>query len=255
MKDRKNYWNEDYYKYWKIRVEEANISKQASSTIIKGDTKAPGDDIMEWLITQSKISNGIILEIGCGWGRLFPIYSNLNLSIYAIDISKKMVEEAKKNKIEKLIEVKEAEAEILPYEDNFFDYVSCLATFDATYQEKALFEMFRVLKLDGVLLLTGKNINYCDDDKLAMEAEKGARSKNHPNYFTDVIDLKSQLKEKKHKVLLEYYFIKRGDFSKKQLTNKMPEKFYEYFLLIQKGTEDFKFKKFYSDYSNVKGGR
>ena len=54
------------------------------------------------------------------------------------------------------------------------------------YQTEALIEINRICKKGARVLITGKNDNYCDNDKLAMEAEIGARKKGHPNYFTDV---------------------------------------------------------------------
>lgn len=253
MYKRKEYWNENYFKYWKKRVEESNESSYSenSSKIIKGDAKVAGDGILEELIKKAEIKDGKILEIGCGWGRLFDIYSNLGLSIYAIDISKKMVEEAKKNRTYQVVEIKEAEIENIPYKENFFDFVSCFATFDATYQDKALSEMMRVLKKKGKILLTGKNKSYHKDDKLAIDAEKGARNKGHPNYFTDLKYLKEQIKSKGHSISYEMYFPRRGDFAKFNFTEIMPNKFYEYYIVIQKLTDKYNFDKFYNGYSDV----
>lgn len=252
---RKKYWDEEYYEYWKKRVEEANDPSIESSEVVEKDAKVPEDEIYDWLINHSEIGNGKILEVGCGWGRLFEIYSKHNLLIYAIDISRKMVEEANRNKKDRVVEVKEAEAENIPYGNNTFDYVACFATFDATYQDRALSEMIRVLKINGKLLLTGKNKRYCEDDELAMEAEKGARRKGHPNFFTDVNDLKAQLIEKGHKIILEYYFVRRGDFTKLVFSEKMPSRFYEYFFVIQKLSDDYIFNKFHYTYSDVRRGR
>ena len=252
---RKKYWDTGYYEYWEKRVEEANDPTIESSEIIKNDAKIPGDETFEWLINQSRIGNGKILEVGCGWGRLFEAYSKHNLLVYAIAISRKMVEEAKRNKIDQVVEIKEAEAENIPYDSNTFDYVACFATFDATHQTEALREMLRVLKINGKLLLTGKNRSYYEDDELAMQAEKWARRKGHPNFFTDVPDLKAQLIERGHKIALEYYFVRRGDFTKLDYLEVIPSRFYEYFFVIQKMSDDYIFNKFHYAYSNVRGGR
>ena len=166
-----------------------------------------------------------------------------------------MVKEAQTVKTYNLIEVREAEAEKIPYKDRFFDYVSCLSTFDATHQHKALSEMMRVLKIKGLILLTGKNANYYDDDVLAIDAEKGARHKGHPNYFTHVKKLKNLLYNKGHRIKLEYYFPRRGDFGKLNFYEKMPQKFYEYFFFFFKLSRKYKFEPFSSKFSNVRGAR
>jgi len=249
--ERKKYWDGDYFDYWKSRVEEANKSSQNSSKIIKGDIKTVNDDIIGKLLKLVKIKQGKILDVGCGFGRSFKYFSKYKLSIYGIDISKKMVKESQASKVKGVIEIKEAEAEKIPYPDNYFDYVFGIGIFCATYQNKALEEMFRVLKTGGLIFIDGKNNNYFFNDQLAKDAEIGARKKGHPNFFTDVKNLRSQLVKKKHKIIIERYFLKRGDFADFKFENKMPKKFYEYFIVIKKGSNDSDFSKFFYDYSNI----
>jgi len=232
--NREEYW-ENYYEYWKAKV---------------GDKDVPKDNVVESFIARSNIKEGKLLEVGCGWGRLFDFYSP-DLEVYAIDISMKMVEKAEDNRTDNVIQVLQAEAEEIPFFTNMFDYVICIATFDTTNQEKALSEMLRVLKIGGKLLVTGKNNNYFKDDKEAYEAEKGARKKGHPNFFTDIIELKKQLKQKKHKIISEYYFLKKGDFAERLFVKYIPLEFYEYFLVIEKGSKDVDFRKF-SDWFSLK---
>lgn len=227
----KKYWN-NYYDYWKEKVT---------------DTKEVPDT--DWLIDQVGIS-GDVLEVGCGFGRLFPYYSDLNVKVHAIDISKKMIKEAKKRINCNIVEVKKAEAEKIPYLDNTFDYVICMGVFDCLEQEKALSEMLRVLKLNGRLLITGKNITYFKDDYLAREAERKAKENKHPNSFTDILELKLQLYERKHFSILSYYFLRRGDFSKKLYTVFHSSFFYEYFIVIKKGSDLINFKNFSKGDSN-----
>ena len=228
MNNREEYWN-NYYDYWKEKVKDMK--------------EVPNDSIIEWLISQANIQ-GKVLEVGCGFGRLFQFYSKLDVKVFAIDISEKMINEARKHSYGNIIEIKKAKAEKLPYHDDFFDCIICMATFDALKQEKSLSEMLRVLKIGGKLLITGKNINYFGNDKLARNAEILAKKKGHPNSFTDVIELQTQLNEKNHKILSEYYFLKRGDFSNKNFTNKLPFRFYEYFLVVEKGSNMIDFTNF-----------
>jgi len=247
---RKKYWDEKYFKYHRKRIEEANVNENNFSSITKGDAKEPSDEIYKKIIDNLKIKGGKVLDVGCAWGRWFDLFSFYNLDIYGIDISKKMVEEARKKKCEKLVEVRESEAENIPYEDNTFDYVFCLGTFDATYQNEALKEMLRVLKVNGKLLVDGKSKSYYPDDILARKAEEGARKKGHPNFFADVKNLKKQLENNGHIIVSEYYFPRRGDFTEFNFKKEMPANFYEYFLVIEKKTLNNNFKKFHYKYSD-----
>ncbi len=47
-----------------------------------------------------------------------------------------------------------------------------------------------------------------------------------------------------HKVLASYYFPRRGDFAKNNYFKEIPEKFYEWFLIIEKGSEKIDFVEF-----------
>ncbi len=234
MNKKEKYWN-DYVDYWKEKTK---------------DTKeVPNDKIIEWLINQVGIK-GYVLEVGCGFGRLFSYYEGLDVKVYAIDISARMVEEAWNSANPNIIHVEKAKAEKIPYSTNAFDYVICMGTFDCLEQEKALSEMMRVLKIGGKLLITGKNINYFKDDHLAREAERKAKENGHPNLFTDLFELYIQLKEGDHKILSRYFFLRRGDFSKRKFTVFQPEYFYEYFIVIEKGSNLINFKKFSKGDSN-----
>jgi len=249
MDNRKEYWNETYYDYWKNRVNEANSKKIFKSNIVVNDYKVPGDEFYEIILDEEKISNGKVLDVGCGWGRLFPIYFKRRLEVFGVDISEKMVEEARKNFPNAVISLSEAEK--LPFKNGTFNFVVCFGVFDATFQNESLGEMLRVLKIGGKVLLTGKNANYFSDDKEAFAAEIGAIKKGEPNYFTDYQKLIKEITKNGHKIISTYFFKRRGDFSKKIFSKKIfeKEKFYEYLLIIQKEKNDFNFEKFYKKHS------
>jgi len=222
------FWNL-YCEYWKDKIKETK--------------EVPNEKILEELIDLIDLK-GDVLEVGCGFGRLFPYYLTKNVDVFAIDISDKMIEEAEKNINKNIVDIRCAKAEEIPYLDDSFDYVICLATFDCLEQEKALSEMLRVLKIGGKLLITGKNVYYYLDDYKALEAEINAKKNGFPNSFTDVKKLIKQLKYKEHKIILEYYYPRRGDFSECFYYNKRPKFFYEYFLCVEKRTNAIIFKKF-----------
>ncbi len=244
--ERKRYWNEEYFHYWMARVVEANREKGGLSELVQNDIVTTSDSIYSELFKAVKFKKGNLLEVGCGWGRLFAIYAAYGMSIYGIDISAKMIEEARKQNIPELTELKESVAEDIPYESDFFDFVCCMGVFDATFQDKSLSEMMRVSKIGGKIIITGKNVNYFSDDKVALAAEKGAFQKGEPNFFTDVPAMIAQLKKQGHALPCQFYYRRRGDFSDNCYTDIIPGRFYEYFLVIQKKTDQVFFTPFSS---------
>ena len=234
---RESYWNESYANYWQKRVNES--SENGPSTINKGDSKTEGDWVYRKLFQDNIFNPGSILDVGCAWGRMFYIYLEYGLSIRGIDISETMVNKANSTYINepKVLRIEKGIAEKLPYQDNQFDNLVCLAVFDATYQNKALSEFIRVIKPGGKVYLTGKSTRYSKDDDLALKAEIGARKKKHPNYFTDVSKMLKILNSNHIKILSNYYFKKRGDFATYTYSRDNHDPFYEWLIIFQKTTK------------------
>lgn len=246
---RKRYWDETYLAYWRARVEEA--AEKGASGVVKGDAKTEDDDVIREVLRRTPPEPGTVLDVGCAWGRMFPLYHELGLVASGADISSAMIAAAKeewagKASVARLVE---SEAEQLPFATGEFDNVVCLATFDATYQHRALAELLRVLRPRGLLYLSGKNTRYAEDDDLALKAEIGARRKGHPNYFTDVAAMLAQAVDAGHKVERAYYFARRGDFAQFEFAATAPERFYEYLVVIRRGANPSAFQPFADKYS------
>lgn len=105
--------------------------------------------------------NDKLLDIGCGTGNtlmeLFHHYSG-TVKLYGVEPSQDMLSQAQarlgKNSS---VQLKQATAELLPFADNYFDYVTCSLVFHHLPLEaklEALTEMRRVLKLGGTLVLS-----------------------------------------------------------------------------------------------------
>lgn len=233
--EREKYWNQDYVAYWKARVEEANNNRTQASAVVAGDAKTSSDGLYSWAIDLLSITNAdAVLELGCGFGRSLAKLCQAASHVAAVDISEKMIEVAKGACQEPNISFHVSPSEELPFPSEAFDVVVCFAAFDAMYQTEALIEMNRVCKTGARLLITGKNDNYHDDDVAALEAEIGARAKNHPNYFTDVKKLMRNLTVFGLRLETQKYYLRRGDFSKQVAHELMPEIFYEYLLILRK---------------------
>ena len=237
--DRKTYWNEKYVDYWRARVAESNQSGGVSK-VIANDAKTEGDAVYEDVFRRLPFQPGSILDVGCAWGRMFGMFRAHGLAVSGVDISDAMIEQCREKwaDTEGIEHIEVAEAEALPFADASFDNLTCLAVFDATYQHRALGEFLRVLRPDGMLYLTGKNTFYALDDQLAHDAEIGARSRGHPNYFTDVASMLEQLTARGHILVGTWYFRRRGDFAGLSFVETMPDAFYEYLLILRKDGDD-----------------
>lgn len=253
--DRKTYWNEAYYEYWKRRTEEGPIS--GPSAIVPGDVRTQADDVYGRVFAQIPFAEGRLLDVGCAWGRLFPLYLERPVAVHGVDISSAMITAARDawaghDRIEYL---GEAEAEALPFENGYFQNVVCIAVFDATNQSVALEEFFRVLAPRGFLYLTGKNTHYHRDDDLAISAEEGARRKGHPNFFTDYERMIAQINAAGHEVVASWRFARRGDFSTFTVAAETETLFYEWFVVVRKCDSDVcnVFQPFSSDVSRTFG--
>lgn len=99
-------------------------------------------------------ARGRVLEVGCGNGANFPYYGEAMSELIASDPDPFMLERAEKAaaKSDRRIEIRQASADALPFEDESFDTVICtLVLCSVPDQAKALAEIERVLKLGGQL--------------------------------------------------------------------------------------------------------
>ena len=247
---RKAYWNDKYLAYWKTRVDEAGKGK---SKVISGDSNTEDDSVYQKIFAQHGFNAGTLLEVGCAWGRMFPTYLLHGLVVTGSDISQAMVDAARRDWIGQpgVLDVIETAAETLPFPDQHFDNLSCLATLDATFQHQAMAEFLRVTKPGARIYVTGKNELYFADDKEAYLAEVGARGKSHPNFFTDTSRLMQLLEQQGHKVESVYCFPRRGDFAAFRHVPHLQDRFYEYLLVITRGEQYWALPEFSSAYSRT----
>ena len=93
-----------------------------------------------------------IIEIGCGNGKNM-LYRN-DLNFIGCDISQAQVDIC----LSKGLDVKKSNMTSLSFNDSIFDYGICIATYhhldNDDDRKKALYEMYRVLKTGGKVLLT-----------------------------------------------------------------------------------------------------
>lgn len=116
---------------------------------------------LSFISKYQESNKGIILDIGCGAGVLMSEILEMGHDVKGVDISEKMVEtvntklKAKNNSPICF----NAAVESLPFPNNYFDVITCLGVFEyLLYPEKGLDEIYRVLKNNGILIISAPNL-------------------------------------------------------------------------------------------------
>lgn len=106
---------------------------------------------------QRNNSRTRILDIGSGPGTYTELLAKEGFQAQGVDYSQEMVEVAKK-RTNNAIPFSVADIYHLPFKDNSFDIVICFAVFQTVEDcDRALAEIFRVLKPRGVIIITTLN--------------------------------------------------------------------------------------------------
>lgn len=101
-----------------------------------------------------------LLDVGCGTGFLIDnLAKERDAEYYGLDLSEKMIEIAKSKNIEGA-EFVRGSANMLPYDDESFDVVTCVQSFHHyPYPDEAMKEVYRVLKKGGVYILSDTGLD------------------------------------------------------------------------------------------------
>jgi len=153
-----------------------------------------------------------ILDVCCGTGDQVFYYAKEGIIAFGIDLDSNMISKAendKRKKNAKNVFFQTADATKLPFEDNFFDYISisfALHEKERDIRDKVISEMKRAVKKEGILLFIDFHIplpnNFYSYVIKSMEYFAGA---DHFNCFKDYIKQggldkllnKNQLQEEK----------------------------------------------------------
>lgn len=113
-------------------------------------------------VSRYQEQKGTILDAGCGSGDLLVTMTEMGHQVQGMDISSGMVAEARKCCEERglnLEQVQQGAIEKIPHEDKSFDVITCVGVLEYVWDEKAaLAELSRVLKDEGVIILTFPNL-------------------------------------------------------------------------------------------------
>jgi len=140
----------------------------------------PSENVSEFLEAQV----GNILDLGSGSGRHLKKIKKGKM--WLVDFSEKMIGLAKKKaKKEKIpAEFSEARLDKLPFQDGFFDGAICISSLHCLEtkkeREKAVKELFRVLKKDGTALVgvwnkSSERFKKSPKERFVRWRDKGAR--------------------------------------------------------------------------------
>ncbi len=107
-----------------------------------------------------------ILDVGCGTGEFALRLKDRrkDLEIYGMDLSNEMIQVARQ-KVRPYchVDFRVGDVEELPYEDNYFDCLTCSHSFHHyPNKKKAVREMYRVLRPEGTIMI----IDGCKDNAI-----------------------------------------------------------------------------------------
>lgn len=162
MKTQNNPTTSDVYEFWNnncLYSFEFDIEPgtkdffEAVDTLKKDDIERFSYHLWEF----EKHQNEKVLDIGCGPGWLVVNFAKNNADIYAIDITDKAIDITTKTLdfLNLSAKLKVANAEELPFEDNYFDFITSSGVLHHTPDtKKAVKEAYRVLKPGGRAIIS-----------------------------------------------------------------------------------------------------
>jgi ubiquinone/menaquinone biosynthesis C-methylase UbiE len=113
-------------------------------------------------IMPSKTST--FLDIGCGSGTKSILLANRGFKVHSIDFSDSALNFAKKNiqleKYKKLIKLFKEDVTALRFDENYYENILCWGVLMHIIEyDKAIHEIYRVLKPGGFLIISESNMN------------------------------------------------------------------------------------------------
>jgi len=149
-------------------------------------------------------SDDKFLDIACGQGMFTNKLARMGCDVYGIDISEEDIEIAKifAEKYNVCCDFKVGNAEKLPYSNESFDKIICSSSLEHFENSSdAVKEMWRVLKNDGLLVLTVDSFNY----PISNDLKEIHRENAHVIHYYSKGDLKNLLKDANFRVInMEY---------------------------------------------------
>lgn len=112
------------------------------------------------------VKNKIVLDVACGEGYGANLFAELADTVVGIDVDEGTVRSAQIKYVRDNLKFQTASTTQLPFTDNHFDVVVSFETIEhVDDQDKMLWELKRVLKQDGVLIISTPDKKYFNETK------------------------------------------------------------------------------------------
>lgn len=153
----------DPQKYWESYFNNIDLDS-------RGIQELKHAAVLESFCSEHLKAGSPVLDLGCGGGRNAIYLAKRGCEIYGVDISNAAVELCKKRLAKQGLsgDFKQGTCNDIPYPDDFFDAVICIASLDhvslQTAQE-SITEIRRISSTRGIVLLTFDPLET-DEDKL-----------------------------------------------------------------------------------------
>lgn len=105
-------------------------------------------------VIQETLAPSKLLDVGCAKGYLVEEFRNNKIEAFGVDVSVYAINNSPEP-VRDFLKVVDLNNEKLPYPDNSFDTIICMGTLEYIKdQNHAIYEIKRVLKQEGTLLMT-----------------------------------------------------------------------------------------------------
>lgn len=110
--------------------------------------------------------SSLVLDAGCGTGLLFDYIAQKAEAIVGLDISRKMLLQAKNRSLKFAnVHLIWADADNLPFKDAVFSHVFAITLIqNMPHTAKTLDEVKRIAKKDAIIVVTGLKSKFCLED-------------------------------------------------------------------------------------------
>ena len=143
------------------------------------------EHVNRYIFASNFVNNKIVLDAACGTGYGSNYLSNYATTVYGIDIDNDTIETNKRIYNKNNLIFSCGSIYHLPYEDNMFDVIISFETIEHVDDgDKVLSEFKRVLKSDGILIISTPNKQISLDNKIINPFHKMNISKmNFKNFY------------------------------------------------------------------------